>query len=94
MPNEKSSSSSISNRFFWFSVSTEYASVSVSLGVITYRCRVRDLAVDAQLRPLAGRDVQVGGVALDHLLEQHAQVDPARSGRAGGRRERSWGRPV
>ena len=35
MPNEKSSSSSVSNRFFWFSVRTEYASVSVSLGVIT-----------------------------------------------------------
>src|SRR5678816_3866794 len=32
MPKEKSSSSSISNRFFWFSVSTEYASCSVSLG--------------------------------------------------------------
>ena len=35
MPNEKSSSSSISNRFFWFSVSTEYASCSVSFGCIT-----------------------------------------------------------
>ena len=36
---------------------------------------VRDVAVDAQLGPLAGGDVQVGGVALDHLLEQRAQVD-------------------
>src|SRR5438093_36468 len=35
MPNEKSSSFSVSNRFFWFSVSTEYASDSVSLGVST-----------------------------------------------------------
>ena len=35
MPNEKSSSSSISNRFFWFSVSTEYASCSVSFGCST-----------------------------------------------------------
>src|SRR6266545_2537133 len=35
MPNEKSSSLSVSNRFFWFSVSTEYASDSVSLGVST-----------------------------------------------------------
>jgi len=35
MPNEKSSSFSVSNRFFWFSVSTEYASDSVSFGVIT-----------------------------------------------------------
>ena len=35
MPNEKSSSSSISNRFFWPSVSTEYASCRVSFGVRT-----------------------------------------------------------
>jgi hypothetical protein len=35
IPNEKSSSLSVSNRFFWFSVSTEYASVSVSFGVRT-----------------------------------------------------------
>src|SRR5882762_9556377 len=34
MPNEKSSSFSVSKRFFWFSVSTEYASDSVSLGVM------------------------------------------------------------
>src|SRR5437660_2931719 len=33
MPKEKSSSFSVSKRFFWFSVSTEYASDSVSLGV-------------------------------------------------------------
>ena len=32
MPKEKSSSSSISKRFFWFSVRTEYASCSVSFG--------------------------------------------------------------
>ena len=36
---------------------------------------VGDVAVDAQLRPLAGGDVQVGRVPLDHLLEQRAQVD-------------------
>ena len=35
MPNEKSSSSSISKRFFWLSVSTEYASAIVSRGVST-----------------------------------------------------------
>src|SRR3989441_7273912 len=35
MPNEKSSSFSVSNRFFWPSVRTEYASDSVSLGVST-----------------------------------------------------------
>src|SRR5437588_5810118 len=35
MPKEKSSSLSVSKRFFWFSVSTEYASDSVSLGVMT-----------------------------------------------------------
>src|SRR5207237_1300137 len=35
MPKEKSSSFSVSNRFFWFSVSTEYAIESVSLGVST-----------------------------------------------------------
>src|SRR5258708_1093547 len=35
MPKEKSSSFSVSNRFFWFSVSTEYASDNVSLGVST-----------------------------------------------------------
>src|SRR5712691_11322574 len=35
MPNEKSSSLSVSKRFFWFSVSTEYASDRVSLGVMT-----------------------------------------------------------
>ena len=71
MPNEKSSSSSISKRFFWFSVSTEYASCSVSFGVQhVLDVRVHDVAVDAQLRALAGGDVQVGRVALDHLLEQ------------------------
>ena len=37
--------------------------------------RVLDLAVDAQLGPLAGGDVQIGRVALDHLLEQDAEVD-------------------
>src|ERR1041384_3289525 len=35
IPNEKSSSFSVSKRFFWFSVRTEYASDSVSLGVST-----------------------------------------------------------
>src|SRR6266511_4934738 len=35
IPKEKSSSFSVSNRFFWFSVRTEYASDSVSLGVST-----------------------------------------------------------
>src|SRR5437773_12131752 len=35
MPNEKSSSLSVSKRFFWFSVSTEYARESVSFGVRT-----------------------------------------------------------
>src|SRR6266536_5209232 len=35
MPNEKSSSFSVSKRFFWFSVSTEYARDSVSFGVST-----------------------------------------------------------
>src|SRR5258708_26381751 len=35
MPKEKSSSFSVSKRFFWFSVSTEYASDNVSLGVST-----------------------------------------------------------
>src|ERR1041384_1126059 len=35
MPKEKSSSLSVSKRFFWFSVSTEYASDSVSFGVST-----------------------------------------------------------
>src|SRR5712692_1395738 len=35
MPNEKSSSFSVSKRFFWFSVSTEYARESVSFGVRT-----------------------------------------------------------
>src|SRR2546426_532468 len=35
---------------------------------------VRDVAVDAQLGPLPRHDVQVGGVFLDHLLEQRPQV--------------------
>src|SRR5688500_8203461 len=35
MPKEKSSSSSVSNFFFWFSVNTEYAIWSVSFGVMT-----------------------------------------------------------
>ena len=46
--------------------------------------RVRDVAVDAQLRALAGGDVQVGRVPLDHLLEQDTKVD-------GGRRLRRCG---
>ena len=40
--------------------------------------RVGDLAVDSQLRALAGRDVQVRGVPLDHLLEQDTKVDGGR----------------
>ena len=74
MPNEKSSSSSISKRFFWFSVSTEYASCSVSRGVSDCSTvGVHDLTIDAQLRPVARRDVQVGRVPLDHLVEEGAQ---------------------
>ena len=77
MPNEKSSSSSISNRFFWFSVSTEYASCSVSFGAEHVLERgVRDVAVDAQLRALAGGDVQVRRAELDHLLEERARLTP------------------
>ena len=94
MPNEKSSSSSISKRFFWFSVSTEYASCSVSLGVSTYsRFEFGDLAVDAQLRALAGGDVQVGRVALDHLLEQDAKIDGGRRLRGCGHGEAAVNRP-
>jgi hypothetical protein len=37
--------------------------------------RILNLAVDAHLRTLTGCDVQIGRVALDHLLEQDAQVD-------------------
>ncbi len=44
--------------------------------------RVHDVAVDAQLWAFAGREMQVRRVALDHLLEQHAQVDGVR-GRGG-----------
>ena len=36
--------------------------------------RVRDLAVYAQLRPFAGRDMQVGRVPLDHFLEEDAEI--------------------
>jgi hypothetical protein len=39
------------------------------------RVRVHDVAVDAQLRSLARRDVQVAAPALDHLLQQRAKVD-------------------
>ena len=50
--------------------------------------RVGDLAVDAQLRALAGGDVQIRRVPLDHLLEQDAKVDGggrlSRSGHGGG----------
>ena len=46
--------------------------------------RVRDVAVDAQLGALAGGDVQVRRVALDHLLEQRAQVDACRCGELAG----------
>ncbi len=51
MPNEKSSSSSISKRFFWFSVSTEYAICSVSLGCSTY-CRL-EFSMSPSTRSLA-----------------------------------------
>src|SRR3989338_8807109 len=36
-----------------------------------------DVAVDPQLRALARRDVEVGRLALDHLLQQGAEVDRA-----------------
>jgi hypothetical protein len=35
--------------------------------------RVHDVTVHAQFRPVAGRDVQVRRIALDHLIEQRAQ---------------------
>src|SRR5262245_286619 len=38
-PNEKSSSSSVSKRFFWLSVRIEYASESVSFGASTWLMR-------------------------------------------------------
>ena len=80
MQNEKSSSSSISKRFFWFSVSNEYAAAAYPSVQHVVDVRVGDVAVDAQLRPLTGRDVQVGGVPLDHLLEERAKIEAEGAG--------------
>src|SRR6185369_5667565 len=55
--------------------------------------RVGDLAVDSQLRALAGRDVQVRGVPLDHLLEQDTKVDGGRRLSGCGHR-RGYGEPA
>jgi hypothetical protein len=35
--------------------------------------RVHDITVHAHLRPVTGRDVEIGGIALDHLVEQRAE---------------------
>src|SRR5205085_4220752 len=45
--------------------------------------RVLDLAVDAELGALAGGDVEIRGVALDHLLEEDAEVDAGGCGWCG-----------
>jgi hypothetical protein len=37
--------------------------------------RPRHVAVDAQHWPLARRDVEIGGVPLDHLFEQDAEIE-------------------
>src|SRR5215204_5038160 len=54
---------------------------------------VRDVTIDAKLRTLAGRDVQVRRIALDHFLEQRAEIDVcgARAGRRSGHGTRASG---
>ena len=46
--------------------------------------RALHVAVDAELGALAGGDVEVGGAALDDLLEEDAEIEALRSGRGGG----------
>src|SRR5947199_262293 len=48
--------------------------------------RIPDVAIDAQLCPLTGSDVQVRCIPLDHLLEEHAEVHAL-----GGRCWSAWG---
>src|SRR2546425_688392 len=43
--------------------------------------RVHDVAVDAYLGTLPRHDVEVGGVLLDHLLEQRAEIHDLRAAR-------------
>ena len=48
---------------------------------LVLHARIRDVAVDSQLGPLTRNDVQVGGVAGDHLLQQSAEIYSSRPGR-------------
>ena len=80
-PNEKSSSSSVSKRFFL--VLSEYG-VCNRKGILR-RQHVRDLRVvqipvDSYLRPRPGGHVQVGCALLDHLLKEEAKVELLRRG--------------
>jgi len=38
------------------------------------------MSVDAHLRPLTGRDMQIGRPSLDHFLEEDAKVEAGLGG--------------